>query len=142
MTAKQPKIRMYAFTIDCKAPLALAQFYAKLMDWPVVYSDETWACVGAPGLQQGAYPGIMFQGNADYEPPVWPQAAGRQQQMAHLDFAVDDLPAAVQHALDCGAVQAPAQFSEGWRVMLDPEGHPFCLCAMGEMMAGESFALR
>ena len=45
--------------------------------------------------------------------------------MAHLDFAVNDLEKAVQHAINCGATMAAEQFSEGWRVMFDPAGHPF-----------------
>ena len=62
--------------------------------------------------------------------------------MAHLDFAVNDLEQAVAHALACGAVIAEQQFSDGWRVMFDPEGHPFCLCNMKEMFDSEGFALR
>lgn len=41
-----------------------------------------------------------------------------QQQMAHLDFAVNDLEKAVQHAVRCGAAVAEEQFSDAWRVML------------------------
>jgi len=48
---------------------------------------------------------------------------------AHLDFAVNDLEEAVQHAINCGATMAAEQFSEEWRVMFDPAGHPFC-CAV------------
>jgi len=42
------KIKMYAFTIDCKDPHELAKFYAALMRWEVVFSDEEYAVVGAP----------------------------------------------------------------------------------------------
>lgn len=136
------KIKMYAFTVDCPEPLALARFYAALLQWEIAYQDAEWACVGAPGAAQGAYPGITFQRNPAYQPPVWPGEADAQQQMAHLDFAVDDLEKAVQHALTCGATVAPAQFSEGWTVMLDPAGHPFCLCQMKDMLESPLFALR
>ena len=139
---KKPNIKLYAFTIDCKNPQKLAEFYAALLGWEVVFSDGDWACLGAPGAAQGAYPGILFQGNPDYQPPVWPEEPGAQQQIAHLDFAVDDLQQAVQHAVSCGATVAGQQFSDGWTVMLDPAGHPFCLCLMKEMMEGPQFALR
>ena len=43
--------------------------------------------------------------------------------MAHLDFAVNDLEEAVQHAINCRATMAAEQFSEEWRVMFDPAGH-------------------
>ena len=137
----RPKIKMYAFTIDCPHPHELAKFYAELLGWEVVFSDDEYAVAGAPGVQQGTYPGLTFQRNSEYIPPVWPEEAGAQQQMAHLDFAVDDLEKSVQHALRCGATLAPAQFSEDWRVMLDPAGHPFCLCQMKSLIESSGFAL-
>lgn len=136
------KIKLYSFTMDCKDPYALASFYAQLLGWEIPFHDEEWACVGAPGLGQGAYPGILFQQNPAYEPPVWPQAPQAQQQMAHMDFAVNDLEQAVQYAVHCGATVAEEQFSQDWRVMFDPAGHPFCLCRMKEMMESPQFALR
>lgn len=139
---KKPNVKLYSFTMDCKDPYALAKFYAELLQWEIAYHDEEWACVGAPGAAQGAYPGITFQRNPGYRPPVWPDEPEAQQQMAHLDLAVDDLEKAVQHAIACGAKTAEKQFSEGWRVMLDPAGHPFCLCQMKPMMESPQFALR
>ena len=125
-----PKIKLYALTLDCKEPQELAKFYAALLAWEIPYVDGEYACIGAPGAQQGAYPGITFQKNPDYLPPVWPTEPDAQQQMAHIDFAVADLDAAVEHAVRCGATVAPQQFSDSWTVMLDPSGHPFCLCLM------------
>lgn len=137
----QLKIKMYAFTVDCRDPYELAKFYAALLKWDIPYHDEDYACVGAPGAGQGTYPGITFQRNPAYTPPVWPEAPGAQQQMAHLDFAVNDLEEAVRYAVGCGATVADAQFSDDWRVMLDPAGHPFCLCHMKAMIENAHFAL-
>jgi len=137
----QLKIKMYSFTLDCKDPDQLAKFYAGLLDWEIVYIDEDYVCIGAPTTQQGTYPGITFQRNPEYQPPVWPDAPEAQQQMAHLDFAVNDLEKAVQHAIDCGATIAGEQFSDNWTVMLDPAGHPFCLCQMKSMIESSHFAL-
>lgn len=136
------KIKMYAFTVDCKDPYELATFYAALLNWEIAYHDKDWACVGAPGAAQGAYPGITFQRNPAYEPPVWPEELEAQQQMAHLDFAVNDLETAVQYAVQCGATIAEKQFSDGWKVLFDPAEHPFCLCQMKDMMESPHFALR
>jgi len=50
--------------------------------------------------------------------------------MEHLDFKAanrEEMLALVQHALACGARIADDQFSESWVVMIDPEGHPFCI---------------
>lgn len=135
------KIKMYAFTLDCKDPHALAKFYAALANWEMLCIDEQWACVYPPGTAQGSYPGIMFQGNPAYQPPVWLEEPQSQQQMAHLDFAVNDLGKAVQYAIHCGATVAEKQFSDDWTVMFDPAGHPFCLCQMKSIMDSSHFAL-
>lgn len=136
------KIKLYSFTMDCTEPYESAKFYAELLHWEIAFHDENWACIGAAGAQQGAYPGILFQRNPGYCPPVWPDAPEAQQQMAHLDFAVNELEQSVQHALQCGATVADKQFSKDWTVMLDPAGHPFCLCAMKSLMDSPHFGLR
>jgi hypothetical protein len=128
------KIKMYSFTVDCKEPSDLAKFYSDLIKWDIVFTDEDYACIAPPGTKHGAYPCILFQRNSEYKPPVWPEEPEAQQQMAHLDFAVNDLEKAVQYAIDCGATVADKQFSSDWRVMLDPAGHPFCLCSMKSVL--------
>lgn len=135
------QIKLYAFTLDCRNPYELAKFYAALLGWEIAFHDEEFACVGAPGKAQGAYPGILFQKNAQHEAPVWPQTLGTQQQQAHMDFAVNDLEQAVRHAISCGAKPAEKQFSDSWCVMLDPAGHPFCLCSMKPVIDSPEFAL-
>lgn len=140
--SEELKIKMYALTLDCKDPYELAKFYATLLKWEIPFHDDDYACIGAPGANQGAYPGITFQRNPEYQHPVWPDQPGAQQQMAHLDLAVTHLEEAVQHAIQCGATVAEEQFSEDWTVMLDPAGHPFCLCQMKPMFDSAHFALR
>ena len=134
-------IKMYAFTLDCTDPRELANFYAQLLKWTIVFFNEDYAVVGAPGVHQGAYPGITIQCNPEYNPPVWPDVSEAQQQMAHLDFAVNDMEKAVEHAIHCGATMAKEQFSDDWTVLLDPAGHPFCLCQMKEVIQSPHFAL-
>lgn len=136
------KIRLYSVVIDCPDPHALAEFYARLTGWQLAFATDECAVIAPPGCAQGEYPGITFQINAGYIPPVWPEVPGEQQQMEHLDFAVNDLEAAVLHALECGAAKAPAQFSDSWTVMIDPVGHPFCLCAMKPVMDSAAFGLK
>ncbi|HHU10670.1 MAG TPA: VOC family protein, partial [Intrasporangiaceae bacterium] len=63
----------------------------------------------------------------DQERVSWPAADGDQHMQVHLEIRVDDLDVAVAHALACGAALAEHQPQEDVRVMLDPEGHPFCL---------------
>lgn len=135
------KIKMYSFTMDCKDPQGLAKFYAALLKWETLFIDAEYACVYAPGTNQGSYPSILFQRNPEYKPPVWPEEPDAQQQMAHLDFAVNDLEKAVQYAVQCGATVANKQFSDDWRVMFDPAGHPFCLCQMKSIIESQHFGL-
>ena len=118
------KIKIFSFTLDCKDPDKLADFYATFLGWDKgANKEEGWVWVTGPEK----YPFILFQEDADYIPPVWPTEPGAQQTIAHLDFAVTDMEKAVPHAIRCGAIMAPEQFSDDWRVMFDPEGHPFCL---------------
>lgn len=124
---EKPRLRLRGPVIDAGAAadaLGLAAFYERLLGWPVVDSAPGgWAKLESPegGLK------IEIQGSTDYQPPTWPTEPGEQQMMQHLDFATDDLDAAVAWAIDCGATVAELQPQQGVRVMLDPAGHPFCL---------------
>lgn len=131
-----PNILVHAFTLDCPDTRALAYFYKDLLGWVVMGEDDEYVAIGPAGSREGAYPALLFQRNDDFVAPVWPEKAGQQQQMAHLDFAVDDLEAAVAHAKELGAHQAAEQFSDTFTVMLDPVGHPFCLCLMKRLFEG------
>jgi Glyoxalase-like domain len=82
------------------------------------------AIIAAP---QGAIY-LVFQQAADYQAPVWPPVDGMQRPMMHFDFQVGDLDSAVADAVALGASLAAAQPQENVRVLLDPAGHPFCLC--------------
>jgi hypothetical protein len=48
--------------------------------------------------------------------------------MMHFDFQVGDLDSAAAEAVALGATVAAHQPQENVRVLLDPAGHPFCLC--------------
>ena len=129
------KIKVYALTLDCVDAKALGRFYAALLNWEMGAYEEEYAWVYKPGTRQGEMPCVMMQQNPEYVPPVWPEEPGAQQQMAHLDVAVTDLEAAVRHAITCGAAVSQSQFSKDWTVMIDPAGHPFCLCRMPHVFA-------
>lgn len=114
--------------LDTVDPLALADFYHRLLGWKV-REDATaeWAVVEPPN--DGTH--LSFQREPLYRPPTWPSDLTHQQMMLHLDFLVHDLPAAQAHALDQGATLADFQPQEGVRVFLDPAGHPFCFFLPG-----------
>ena len=70
---------------------------------------------------------LEVQWDPHYRAPVWPSTSDGQLMMMHLDIGVADLGAAVAWAMAQGASLAEHQPQPDVRVMLDPEGHPFCL---------------
>jgi predicted enzyme related to lactoylglutathione lyase len=94
------------------------------------FSDGTHARLyDAPAVRSKNGVTFLFVQDEDYVPPVWPEENGRQQKQMHFDFQVPNVPDAVQKAEALGAVKAKAQFGGTYfTTMLDPAGHPFCLC--------------
>ncbi len=110
--------------LDCDDGKKLCDFYAELLGW------EKCEMYGQPAVRSENDIVFLFAQEEDYIAPVWPEEAGRQQKQMHFDFQVPDLPAAVRQAEALGAVKAQTQFGDTHFVtMLDPAGHPFCLCA-------------
>lgn len=123
MKKNKPIISKINIVIDCKDAGIMADFYSKLLNWKWTHPRANgWAAVTSPtGMV------IAFQEIEEYEPPVWPWQEGKQGQMLHLDFYVDNLEEAVSDALRLGARLANEQYFKTSRTMLDPSGHPFCL---------------
>ena len=105
--------------IDCADPGSLAEFYRAVTGWKVTYQDEDSVQLGGGGPIQ-----LGFQRIVGYRPPGWPDPAKH----AHLDLTVSDLDHAVEELLAIGATKPEFQpGGDGWVVLVDPEGHPFCL---------------
>jgi catechol 2,3-dioxygenase-like lactoylglutathione lyase family enzyme len=124
VTPGRSKTLWWGTAREAPDPGALAAFYSKLLDWPVVHEDHDRAIVKPP--QDSVY--MVFQLAEDYVPPIWPPVPGEQRTMMHLDIEVEDLDAATGAAVALGARVADFQPQDGVRVLLDPAGHPFCLC--------------
>ncbi|MEV6847781.1 VOC family protein [Actinoplanes sp. NPDC051411] len=112
--------------LDAPDAHALARFYHDLLGWPMETDGDNAIVAPADGVGY-----LGFQQATAYEKPVWPPRAGAQQMMLHLDFEVEDLEAAVAHAVELGAEVAGHQPQRNVRVLMDPAGHPFCLYAGG-----------
>lgn len=118
-------------TIGARDVARLVRFYAELLGRPVptrvldlvAAGTEGWVPIGDPdgGLT------LAIQLEPDQERASWPAGRGEQHMQLHLEIRADDLDRAVAHALECGATLAGHQPQQDVRVMLDPEGHPFCL---------------
>lgn len=119
---------MNCTVLDCPDPRRLAEFYAQVLDWKVEPGgeDDGWVDVDGPGGQR-----LAFQESPGYVPPQWPGLEHAQQ--LHLDLSVpkDRLDEAEQEVIRLGArlIQDDGGGARGFRVYLDPAGHPFCLCA-------------
>lgn len=130
----RPNLRVTSVTIGTSQPRELARFYSELLGWPVT-ADEAprpgepeqagWAQVRPPKDVTG--PTLNFEYERCFRRPVWPAVLGEQTASQHLDMQVDDLLAGVGWAQACGARLAAVQPQDAVRVMLDPDGHPFCL---------------
>lgn len=109
--------------IDCEDAGILAEFYSKLLGWEWTYPQaDGWAAIESPAGMV-----IAFQEVENYQSPAWPWESGKQGQMLHMDFYVDNLDEAVAYAMRLGAKLADKQFFRTSRTMIDPAGHPFCL---------------
>ncbi|HWS43920.1 MAG TPA: VOC family protein [Pseudoflavonifractor sp.] len=109
--------------VDCGDEEELCAFYHTLLGW------EKCRLYGRPGLRSREGLVFLFIGEEGYVPPIWPEEEGRQQKQMHFDFQVPDIAAAAEYAQSLGAVMASPQFGGSeWVTMLDPAGHPFCLC--------------
>jgi catechol 2,3-dioxygenase-like lactoylglutathione lyase family enzyme len=118
-----PALRLATVCIDCADAHEMARFYGALLGWEPTLVERSWVLLRDPAGGTG----LSFQAEAAYRPPVWPERPEGQDKQLHLDIHVDDLDAAVAHAVACGARLADHQPQPRVRVMLDPAGHPFCL---------------
>jgi catechol 2,3-dioxygenase-like lactoylglutathione lyase family enzyme len=119
----RPKFRLETICIDCADAHELADFYGRLLGWERTRSEPDWVLMRDP---EGGT-GLSFQAEPAYREPTWPERPAQQDKMLHIDLRVDDLAAAVDHAVAAGARLAEFQPQERVRVLLDPAGHPFCL---------------
>jgi catechol 2,3-dioxygenase-like lactoylglutathione lyase family enzyme len=121
--AARPMLTLTATVLEAPDARALADFYHRLLGWPIGRDEPDWVTLRPPG--GGA--GLSFQTEAAYVAPRWPARPGDPQMQLHLDIEVDDLDEAGAFAAGLGATLAAYQPQEDVRVYLDPVGHPFCL---------------
>lgn len=114
-----------AVNLDCAEPPALAAFYSELTGGEITFDSAEYASV-----TMGGGVTLLFQKVAEHRPPTWPDPERPQQ--SHLDFLVDDLDKAEAAAVRMGASKPGFQpGGDRWRVLVDPAGHPFCVCVRG-----------
>lgn len=132
-SAPHVKPKLDLVVVDCSDAMVLGRFYAEVLGWGVEDgSDRNWATLVPPG--GGLSPdnpdgraALAFQRIDDFVRPTWPGGAHPQQ--FHLDLWAGDIAAAEPAVLAAGATVHEHQPSEngGFKVYVDPDGHPFCL---------------
>ena len=129
-------MRVTGPVLDAPDVAELTHFYERLLGWNVEEiagprhghpTGDGWSRLRpADGSTK-----IEIQFEEHHVRPVWPGAPGTQGMQLHLDIWVEDVPAGVAWAIECGATEAAPQPTNRdqsrLRIMLDPAGHPFCL---------------
>ena len=107
-------------TLDSSDAQRDATFWSAVLGWEVAHAQAEYAMLTGPG-------GMAFGFGTldDHEQPGWPNEHGSKQ--FHLDLACEDMTATEAKAVELGATVVDPQPGETWRVLIDPDGHPFCL---------------
>lgn len=127
-------MKLGALVIDTPNALLLAEFYQKLLGWKLEiqeYEDEKWVILKSENSTDLP---LVFQEEENFIAPKWPTKKNSFQQMMHLDFYVSKATyqEEIDYALSLGASISKTQFTDLWKVMLDPVGHPFCIIPLPE----------
>ena len=103
--------------IDSQNAAAIADFWSRLLDRPVVDGANQYFAV-VPPAPDGSVPALMFL--AVPEP-----RSGKNR--VHLDLVSPDQPAAVERAIGLGATRIGdfTEYGTTWTTLTDPEGNVF-----------------
>lgn len=118
-------VRVSATTLPTPDVPRLAGFYEALLGWDRVDDEPGWVRLRPPA----GGPGLSFHHDDAFRRPTWPGTGDEQRATAHLDLAADDVEATVARAVELGATVAEHQPQPSVRVLLDPDGRPFCVFA-------------
>jgi glyoxalase superfamily protein len=120
--------RITELAVDSRDPAALAAWWAQVLDWVVLGTEDGVVEIGPPGQEpKGPVPTIVFA-------PVAEPTPGKLR--VHLDLNATDRSQAeeLDRLLALGATpvdvgQGPLRDTMTWHVLADPEGNEFCLLA-------------
>jgi hypothetical protein len=107
--------------VDCEQPRRLAQFWAEVLDWPVVEDDRGLCWLSATGDESAPPPILVFV------PVPEPKSVKNR---IHIDVNPSGSEQAeeLQRLLALGARRVDVgQADVPWVVLADPEGNEFCL---------------
>jgi catechol-2,3-dioxygenase len=70
--ADVPRLALSGVVLDSPDASELAGFYRRLLGWTVEQDEPGWVKLRSPSDD----PGLSFQTESAYTPPVWPAGAG------------------------------------------------------------------
>lgn len=109
--------------VDCDDERKLQKFYGELLGW------ELCKLFDRPAVRSSSGVVFLFIEEPGYIRPIWPEEREKQQKQMHFDFQVDNVLEMIEKAKALGAVMAANQYGgEDFVTLIDPSGHPFCLC--------------
>ncbi|WP_138757645.1 VOC family protein [Modestobacter altitudinis] len=119
--------RITELVLDCRDPAGLAAWWAEVLGYEVVGTEDDGAIeIGPPGQgPKGVVPTLLFA-------PVPEPAPGKLRLHLDLNATDRDQDAELQRLLSLGATpvdvgQGPISDTMTWHVLADPEGNEFCL---------------
>jgi catechol 2,3-dioxygenase-like lactoylglutathione lyase family enzyme len=119
--------RITELVLDCRDPSRLAAWWAEVLGYEVVGTEDDGAVeIGPPGQgAKGQVPTIVFALVAEPTP-------GKLRLHLDLNATDRDQDAELQRLLALGATrvdvgQGPLSETMTWHVLADPEGNEFCL---------------
>ena len=108
--------KWYSLVIDCEDPAALADFWSKALEYPVVSSEDDEVVLAK---DEKTWPDLVFG--------TVPEGKGGKNRL-HIDLNPDDQRAEVDRLIELGAARIDiGQGDVPWVVLADPEGNEFCV---------------
>jgi catechol 2,3-dioxygenase-like lactoylglutathione lyase family enzyme len=118
--------RITELVLDCRDPAGLAAWWAEVLGYEVVGTEDDGSVeIGPPGQPvHGPVPTLLFQ-------PVPDPTPGKRRLHLDLNATDRDQDAELARLLALGATRADVGQGgeESWHVLADPEGNEFCLLA-------------
>jgi len=111
--------QFYSVVVDAHDPKGLAQFWAAVLDQPIIFESPEGDEV-AVAKDKSSAPALLFVKVDD------PKAVKNR---VHIDLNPTDQDAEVERVIGLGAkpVDIGQTGEESWVVLADPEGNEFCV---------------
>lgn len=121
--------RLRDIVIDADYPAALARFWAAALEGYEIapYDDEEIARLASLGLTPETDTSVMVEGPGPrlcFHLMLGPRS---DRNRIHLDVATDDTDREIARLIGLGA--SHCRDGDGYTVLRDPEGNPFCVVA-------------